>query len=490
MAEFITKNIDRNLKPREKCGIVAISGVHRRGTVAQYLADGLTSLQHRGQESCGMSVHTSDHIETYRDTGLVSDVFKPAILQRLQGDSGIGHVRYSTTGTSTVREAQPFMMPYINPEFTIAFNGTITNFLTLRDLMRENNIEFETDTDTEVIARLIIDAVKNGKSYIEAIEEAMKLLQGAYSVVLLNRWGDIYAFRDPYGYKPLALGETEHGYILSSETVSFDFLGAKWIRDIYPGEIVRIRGKTLEAKRVIDKGETRNCFFEWVYFARPDSYVYGKSVYEVRYKLGEILARDGPLSDDRENTIVVPVPETGIVPAIGFSKQSKLPFQYGIIMNRYKRRTFILPNQQARGNEVRMKLNPISTVLKGKEVIMVDDSIVRGTTVKRIIAALRNAGAKKVHVRVTAPPIVSGCYFGIDFPTRGELVASYTSVKDIERDIGADSLYYNTIDAIREAIGCKGRCLCLSCVTGEYPELDNVDFDLLETKLGSMKVKK
>ncbi|MHA1861241.1 MAG: amidophosphoribosyltransferase [Candidatus Ranarchaeia archaeon] len=464
---------------KEKCGVLAVTVGDDSFPLATLLYNGLISLQHRGQESCGITIHDGRGLRTHRDTGLVNEVFSPAIIARLDGQYGIGHVRYSTTGAGRVLDTQPFKYPYIDPEFVLAFNGTISNFLELREFLRTDDEKFETDTDTEVISKLIGRNLKRGCSYSEAIQDTMSRLRGAYSIVLLNRAKEIYAFRDPQGFKPLVLGTVPGGYGCSSESITFDLLGGRRIRDVQPGEIVRIHSDGVERVSYNGSKLQRLCMFEFVYFSRPDSIIDNILVYGARKKLGRILARDRPVQGD----IVVPLPDTGLIAALGYSKESGLPLQYALQINRYVPRTFIMPNQSMRGESVRMKLNPINSIVKGRQIVLIDDSIVRGTTMRRVIRELRNAGAKAIHVRIACPKIVASCYFGIDFPTRRELIASTRSVEQIREYIGADSLYYNTIGGLAEAIGLSNQ-LCLSCLTGEYPNLDPKQIDRLESKLG------
>ncbi len=476
----MNNNLRIEAKVKEKCGVLAFSTVPKTNSLAYIIYNGLISLQHRGQESCGISIHDGRGLRTHRDIGLVNEVFTPAILARLDGHTGVGHVRYSTTGKGQILDTQPFKFPYVDPEFVLAFNGTISNFLELREMLRSRNEEFETDTDTEVISKLIGIGLNKGQSYSQSIADAMEQLRGAYSIVLLTKEKEIYAFRDPHGFKPLVLGTIPGGYGCSSESVTFDLLSGKRIRDVEPGEIVHIRSEGIDRIAETPVGTKRLCMFEFVYFARPDSIIDSRLVYGVRKRLGNILARDFPVQGD----IVVPLPDTGLIAALGYSEQSKLPIEYALIMNRYVPRTFIMPNQALRWQSVRMKLNPINSLVDGKDIILIDDSIVRGTTMRQVISELRSAGAKSIHVRITSPKIVASCYFGIDFPTRRELIASTRSLEEICEYMGADTLFYNNLGGLSEAIGLGDNKICNSCLTGDYPNLDPECLKVLETELG------
>ncbi|MHA1917895.1 MAG: amidophosphoribosyltransferase [Candidatus Ranarchaeia archaeon] len=470
---------------QEKCGVFAISVKQKKGNIAPIIANALVSLQHRGQESSGISVFCGNSIRTHRDLGRVNEVFTPGILGRFEGNSGIGHVRYSTTGAGNVKDTQPFKFPYEDPTFTIAFNGTISNFLELREELRKKGETFETDTDTEVIAKLIGRNKIEGHRFREAIGEEMNRLKGAYSIVMLSNQGVIYAFRDPHGFKPLSIAKLSNGYAISSETCAFASLDPISVRDVMPGEIVKVTNDSLESLTPFSPKTQHQCMFEYTYFARADSIINNHLVYKVRERLGRKLARDAPIEAD----MVVPIPDTGTIAAFGYGRESEIPVNHAIIMNRVLGRTFIMPGQEKRSESVRLKLNPINDIIRGKRVILIDDSIVRGTTCKMIVREMRKAGAKEIHVRICTPIIKSSCYFGIDFPTRKELIGADRSIEEIKEYIGADSLYFNSIEALSESIGESKENLCLSCLTGEYPDLSTKDLEKLENNLGDHQTK-
>ncbi|MHA2060487.1 MAG: amidophosphoribosyltransferase [Candidatus Ranarchaeia archaeon] len=470
---------------RDKCGVFGIAVKPDEHSIAPVIVNALVSLQHRGQESCGVSTFDGNAIRTHRDCGRVPEVFTPGIIGRLEGNSGIGHVRYSTTGAGNVKDTQPFKFPYENPVFTLAFNGTISNFLDLREMLRKQGETFETDTDTEVIAKLIGLDKLEGSRFRQAIGKEMSRLKGAYSILMLSNTGTVYAFRDPNGFKPLSLAKLKNGYALASETCAFATFDVISVRDVMPGEIVKITHDSAESIMPSTTFPQRQCMFEYTYFARVDSVVNNHLVYKVRERLGKKLARDAPVEAD----MVVPVPDTGNIAAQGYSRESGIPVEYAIAMNRALGRTFIMPGQSQRTESVRLKLNPIDDIIRGKRIVLIDDSIVRGTTSKNIIAEMRNAGALEIHARICTPMIKSSCYFGIDFPTRKELIGSSRSVEKIRNYIDADSLYFNSIDALAESIGESQENLCLSCLTGKYPDLSAKELLTLEDSLSDHQTK-
>lgn len=398
--------------------------------------------------------------------GLVSEVFTKRVLANLIGFRGIGHVRYSTTGYSKKKETQPYCMYLTGINFAVAFNGNISNSGRLKEELEEKGHFFETDTDTELIAKYITTfMLENGRDLVGAIQKLMYTLDGGYSILILTERGHILAFRDPYGYRPLVFGKKQDGSIVfASETVALDTTGAQYIDTVNPGEVIWVTNVGCERLQLIETTRHAHCQFEYVYFSRPDSEMEGVSVYEVRKKLGRKLAELYPVEAD----VVIPVPDSGRTAASGYSEASGIPLSEGLIKNRYVHRTFIMPRQREREKAIRLKMNPIPHVVSGKRIVLVDDSIVRGTSMKHIVLLLRKAGAKEVHVRISCPPIISPCYCGIDFQRREELIRGKTSLEETRKIIGADSLEYMTIDGLVEAIGLGENELCLSCLTGEY----------------------
>ncbi len=441
---------------KEKC---AVLGIYSKRNVFDDMFDGLYSLQHRGQESAGIATYNNGQINLHKAMGLVCDVFKGV---NLEGNSGIGHVRYSTTGASILENAQPLVINYSKGSFAIVHNGNIVNSGELKSLLEKRGSVFSTTTDTEIIAQLIAHEHIKTDNFIEGIKNAMNLLNGAYCLTILHN-EDIIAVRDPWGLRPLILGKSEGGYAVASESCALDTLDMKTIRDIKPSEILVIN-RNLESYTG-RKEKTSHCIFEYVYFARPDSVIDGKSVYEVRKNLGRTLAKEAPADAD----MVIAVPDSGITTAIGYSDVSRIKYSEGMIKNRYCGRTFILPEQGQREKSVRLKLNPIASEVNGKRMVLVDDSIVRGTTLKRLIGILRGAGASKIHVRISCPPIKYPCFYGIDMQSRKEFIASKKSIEAVRREIGADSLAYTSLEGLIKAIGMPKDKLCLACLTGDYP---------------------
>ncbi|MFN3406900.1 MAG: amidophosphoribosyltransferase [Caldimicrobium sp.] len=443
------------------CGIVGIYGVPE---VSKYLFYGLYALQHRGQEGAGIAVYDGKKVRDYKNLGLVSEVFNEKILQDLPGEIGIGHVRYSTTGSSVIQNVQPFCVKYSKKTLALAHNGNLTNAYQLRCQLEEEGHIFQTTLDSEVIVHLIVKNLKKG--LLQAISETMKQIKGAYSVVLL--WENILvAFRDPLGFRPLSLGMLNGGYILASETCAFDLLGAEYLRDVQPGEIIIIDEGGLQSYFPFEGKNSKlsHCIFEFIYFARPDSLIFQKNVYLVRKNLGFNLYRECPLSAD----FVMPFPDSGTYAAIGYSQASGIPLEFGVIRNHYIGRTFIQPSERLRDLSVRLKLNPIKEFIKGKEVIVIDDSLVRGTTSKNRIKSIKLAGAKKVHFLISCPPIKYPCFFGIDFPKASELIAAKHSVEEIRKFLDIDRLYYLSLEGLLNSVGDLKEKVCLACFTGEYP---------------------
>jgi amidophosphoribosyltransferase len=486
---FKKKNKNVREKPQENCAIFGVTCDDLGYSVSRLLYQGLIALQHRGQESTGISIlKTGGKIFTYKKGGLVSKVLEDKIISQYWGNVGIGHNRYATTGAKGYKSTdymQPFHFKNNDIEFSMAFNGTIANFDEIKKKMDNMGRVFITDTDTEVMAQLIGSIALGTEDWPEILKLTSRLLDGSYSLILMTSEGDIYAIRDPLGFKPLCIGELKSEqrsiYLVASESCAIDVVGGKLLRDVKPGEIVHLsHQKDIHSEMIIKTNRTAICQFEYVYFARPDSIIDGVSVAEARLRLGMNLAKNDPILNNpeiRENAIVVPVPDSGRSVAVGYAKESKLPYLEGLMKNRYVHRTFIMPSQGKRKIAVKEKLNPIKNVVKGKDVILLDDSIVRGTTTQQIVSLLREKGeAKRVHLRVSCPPIISPCYMGIDFPTKSELIAGRFQnlygeryIDEIQKEIGADTILYQSIGDLMDAIGKNENQLCLACLTGNYP---------------------
>jgi len=447
-------------KPAEKCGIIGIAG---KTDVAPNLYYGLRILQHRGQESAGIAVFNGE-MRARRGMGLVHEVFSPPDLEELSGHAGIGHVRYSTTGSSVLENAQPISCQSSIGDIALAHNGDIINAMDLKTELQRKGWAFMSSSDSEVIVRLLANEIARTGDLERALKEFTSVLVGAYSLVLLIK-DTVYAIRDPLAVRPLCVGEIDGSYVVASESVVFDTLGGKFIRDLKPGEIVRLRPDGFDSIRIPHPTHTAHCMFEWVYFARPDSVLDGRLVYDARVRIGQELAREHPVEAD----IVVPVPESGRAQAQGYSRVCALPVVEGLIKNRYIERTFIMPEQTDREVSVLLKLNPIRTAVKGKRVILVDDSIVRGTTIKKIVGILKDAGAREVHLRIGCPPIRAPCYLGIDMKTRDQFIANERTVEEVRDFVGATSLGYLSLRGLIKALSHPREDLCLGCLTGEYP---------------------
>ena len=447
---------------REYCGIF---GIYNNPNAAYYTYLGLYALQHRGQESSGIAVTNGKRITYHRDFGLVSNVFKTPQLQSLSGFVAIGHNRYSTSGASDSPDnVQPIVVSYKYGQMAIVHNGNLVNALELKEKLEEEGSIFRGTTDSEVIVHLIVKSKR--KKFLERLADALLKLKGAYSLLVMTN-KKLIAIRDPWGFRPLCMGELDGSPVFASETCAFDLIGAKYIRDVEPGEIIVIENGQMTSHYLLKRDFCRKsqCIFEFIYFARPDSKIFGKSVYQVRKELGKRLAVEHPVEAD----VVIPVPDSGVVPALGFSQQSGIPFEMGLIRNHYVGRTFIKPEQKLRDISVRVKLNPIPHLLEGKRVVVVDDSIVRGTTSRKIIRMLKEAGAKEVHMRISSPPTKFPCYFGIDTPTKDQLIASNCSVEEIRKYIEADSLGYLSLEGMIEAAGGERAEFCTACFDGSYP---------------------
>ena len=433
--------------------------------VAPLIYYGLFALQHRGQEAAGISAHNGNEINTYRGMGLVCDVFNNGKIKGLEGNVGIGHVRYSTTGKSNPANVQPFNSEFQGGRIAIAHNGDIINSMELRQEMEENGHEFNSTTDSEVISHLLSSEYAKNKDMVKSIEIVAGKLIGSYSlVVLLNK--DLYVVRDPMGIKPLVLGEKNGTKMVASESVAFDVVDVEYIRDVEPGEILILNDDIKSYKMEIAKNTPNaHCMFEYVYFARPDSIMDGQNIYNVRLNIGKALHREFPVDAD----VVMPVPDSAITAAIGYSRESGIPYGEGLIKNRYVGRTFIMPTQEEREMSVKLKMNPIKSELEGKSIVLVDDSIVRGTTSKALINVLKESGVKEIHLRIGCPPIISPCYYGVAMATKKELIAANNSIEEIKNLLEVDSLGYLDIHALKECIGLDYDQLCMGCLNEKYP---------------------
>jgi len=445
----------------DKCGVFGIYAPTY--DVARLSYFGLYALQHRGQESAGIAVGQNGKIEYHTGVGLVSAVFDEEMIERLQGSVALGHVRYSTTGTSSAANAQPLIGEHRSGPFAIAHNGNLVNTLQLREQLSEDGAEFRSTTDTEVILRLIEQS--SAPSLELAITEAMHRMQGAYSLGILAP-DRIIAVRDPHGVRPLAIGRLNNdGWVISSETCGLHVIGAQFVREVEPGEIVTLSKSGMEAIQVIEPGRKAMCIFEFIYFARPDSHIYGRSIYMTRQRMGNLLAQQAPADAD----LVIPVPESGIPHAVGYAEVSGIPYGEGLIKNRYIHRTFITPDQRLRDLGVHIKLAPLKEAIAGKRLVVVDDSIVRGTTTGPEISLLREAGAREVHLRINCPPIRYPCFYGIDTSTQEELIAARMTVEQIRDYLDADSLEYLNMSNLVKAVGLPKNNFCTACFDGRYP---------------------
>ena len=450
-------------KPQDHCGIIAIAADR---PVASYLYYGLQALQHRGQESAGIvTLDGKYEFRTHKQMGLVDSVFDPAAIEKLRGNQGIGHVRYSTSAGSTEDSAQPQVVMGAGGGIALAHNGNVPNTHELMEELQAKGWAFYTGNDTEVIVRLLANKLqKHDGDAAAAIGDTMAKLEGAFCFTMMIG-EELYALRDPWGIKPLCIGRLDGGWVAASESVALDVIGAEWVRDVEPGEVIRITQDGIETVLHKPAPKPARCFFEYVYFARSDAYMDGRLNQHVRERIGSVLWGESPVDAD----MVVPVPDSGRSHARGLADASGLPYTEALMKNRYVHRTFIMPTQESRELNVRLKVNPIKQVVQGKRLILVDDSIVRGTTMRRIVKMLRDAGAAEVHLRIGAPPILAPCYLGIDMSTRDQLIAAQKDVDAICKELGADSLAYISIDGIVEALDFPKDELCLGCVSGEYP---------------------
>lgn len=454
-------------RPQHECGVCGVFG-HPDSAKLTYF--GLYALQHRGQESAGIVTSDGTTVNIHKGMGLVPEVFSEEKLQKLQGDMSIGHVRYSTTGASTATNTQPLMVTHKGTTLAVAHNGNLTNSIQLRTELEEQGSIFQTTMDSEVVLHLMARTAHLGLE--KALWESFSSLKGAYSILMMTQ-DTLVAVRDPNGFRPLCLGKINTGaWVVASETCALDLIEAEYVRDIKPGEVLIITKDEMLSIYPWPKRPTSYCIFEQVYFARPDSDVFGINVYEARKRMGAILARESNITGD----FVMPFPDSGNYAAIGFSQESGIPLEMGVIRNHYVGRTFIQPTQSMRDFNVRVKLNPVRSMLKDKKVIIIEDSIIRGTTGKSRVQSLRNAGAKEVHMLVSCPPTRNACYYGIDFPSQKELVATNNTVEQIAKELGLDSLYYLSLEGLVEATGLAKEDFCLACFNGEYPVPPDTSF--------------
>ncbi|PYR56835.1 MAG: amidophosphoribosyltransferase [Acidobacteria bacterium] len=463
-------------KFKDECGVFGIFG-HPEAANMTYL--GLYALQHRGQESAGIAASDGEQVRVSRAMGYVADTFDGATLAHLTGQVAIGHVRYSTAGESHLSNAQPILIDCAHGQIAICHNGNLVNALELRDeLVRQGSI-FQSSSDTEVILHLY--ARSKAGSVESAVIESVSQVRGAFSLVMLTR-DRMIAVRDPHGFRPLALGRLGEATVVCSETCAMDLIGATYLRDVEPGEVLVVSAEGMRSIKPFPPAPLAHCIFEHVYFARPDSYVFGKSVNEVRTDLGRILAREQPIAAD----VVVPVPDSGVCAAMGYAEESGVPLRMGLIRNHYVGRTFIQPQSAIRHFGVKVKLNPVKSILDGRRVILVDDSIVRGTTSRKIVKMVRAAGAKEVHVRISCPPTISPCFYGVDTPQRSELIAATHTIEEITTYLEADSVAYLSLEGLMSAVGNERGSYCSSCYTGRYPvefPRDEVSYLQLALKL-------
>ncbi|ACN17824.1 PurF [Desulforapulum autotrophicum HRM2] len=463
-----------NERPRDECGVF---GLYRHSEAATLTYFGLYALQHRGQESAGICVSRKNNkMVSHKGMGLVHDVFKMEDLARIEGGSAIGHVRYSTTGDSVLANAQPFVAQHKGRAYAVAHNGNLVNAHKLKQELEESGSIFQTTMDSEVFLHLFVKNLKDG-NVVRAIQRSVAKIEGAYSFVILTCKGEVIGVKDPNSFRPLALGKINGSYVLSSETCAFDLVQAEFVRELDPGEIVIINEDGVTSIKADPEPKTASlCIFEYIYFARPDSTIFGKNVYQMRKAHGKRLAQEAPVDAD----FVMPFPDSGNYAAIGYAEESGIPFEMGMIRNHYVGRSFIQPTQSMRDFAVRVKLNPVRELIRNKEIIIIEDSIIRGTTAMTRVKALRDLGAKKVHMRISCPPHRFPCYYGIDFSSKGELIAASKTEEELTRYLGLDTLHYLSIEGMLEASGVENPedHFCKACFDGSYP----VAFDPAVTK--------
>ena len=456
-------------KPEEACGVFGVYAPEKALEVAKLTYFGLYALQHRGQESAGIATLNKGDVYCHKDMGLVSQVFNEEILEQLPGEIAVGHTRYSTTGSSLKENAQPVILDSRLGKLALAHNGNLVNTVELRQHLTQREADFITSTDSEMIALTIVDEVNRGKDWIQGAISAFKLCEGAYSLTIATSAG-LMGARDRNGIRPLVIGilsgeDRDERYVLSSETCGLDIIGAQYVRDVKPGELVWITNSGIASINWAEEPDKKLCIFEMIYFARPDSVMHDETLYSYRVRLGRQLARESFVDAD----LVIGVPDSGIPAAIGFSRESGVTYGEGLIKNRYVGRTFIQPTQSMREAGIRMKLNTLKDALQGKRIIIVDDSIVRGTTSKKIVKTLRDAGATEVHMRISSPPVTHPCFYGIDTDNQNQLIAATKSVKQIEERIGVDTLAYLSWEGMLEATQENTNNFCSACFTGDYP---------------------
>ncbi|MDD5495594.1 MAG: amidophosphoribosyltransferase [Candidatus Omnitrophica bacterium] len=444
---------------KEYCGVVGIFG-HKDAARLAYLA--LYALQHRGEESAGIVSFDRKKVYTHKGMGLVGNVFSEEGLKKLKGPMAIGHVRYSTTGSSTTKNIQPLLINHKKGFIAVAHNGNLTNSVELQNELEDSGSILQTSMDSELIIHLLVRDQKN--NYREKMIPILSRLEGAYAFVFMIN-DTIYAVRDPYGFRPLSIAKAEDAYVVASETCAFDMIRAKYVRDVEPGEVVMINKDGLTSLGHIPGKRHAFCIFEYIYFARPDSNIFTKSVYLTRKNLGRALAREHPVGAD----IVMPIPDSGTYAALGYAEESKIPLEMAFVRNHYIGRTFIQPSQFIRDFKVRVKLNPVRDALKDKRIVIIEDSIVRGTTSRSRVRALKEAGAREIHMRVSCPPLISPCFYGIDFPTKKELIASSHKIEEIRQFIGLDSLEYLSIEGMLNSMLLPKEEFCTACFSGDYP---------------------
>jgi len=447
-------------KIREECGIVGIFNSQEASTLT-YL--GLYALQHRGQESAGIvTIDETGRAYEVKRIGLVSEIFNKDVLSYLKGNKAIGHVRYSTTGSTVIENAQPILVEYIKGPLAVAHNGNLVNVMDIKKVLEEEGSIFESTADSEVLVHLI--AKHNKYDFIESVKRSLNLLKGAYSFVILNR-DFLIAARDPHGIRPLEIGKIGDTYIVASETCAFDLLGAEHTGTVEPGEVVIFSKNGIQREQFSERKRSAMCVFEFIYFARPDSIIYNRTVNDIRKNLGRELGKESPVNAD----IIIPVPDSGVCAAIGYSEAVGIKYDMGLIRNHYVGRTFIEPEQSIRDFGVKLKLNPVKEILKDKRVVVVDDSIVRGTTSRKIAKLIRGAGAKEIHYRISSPPIKNPCFYGMDFPTRTELIANSHTIEEVRKYLRVESLSYLSLEGLIKATGGRKDKFCMACFDGEYP---------------------
>ncbi|MCL2786082.1 MAG: amidophosphoribosyltransferase [Methanomassiliicoccaceae archaeon] len=449
--------------PRHSCGVV---GMSCSDDVAPGIFKALRMMQHRGQESAGISVFNGNKMVTVKGSGLVNDAIKPSELRLVSGWSGIGHVRYPSGANRSERNIEPLELEITHGVLAASHNGALTNHNELKKKYLEAGWSFSTDSDSEIIAKIIAKYLTQNNDPVKAIRSTMTELEGAYSLTILFN-SRVFGVRDPYGFRPLCIGKLDNGHIIASESIAIDIFSGEFVRDVAPGEIIEITADNFRSYPAAVQCQSAHCMFEWIYFARPDAVIDGVEVYSVRRRVGHILSEEWPADVD----LVMPVPDSGRAHALGFSIGSKIQYEEGFMKNRFIERTFILPDQKQREASVAMKINPIRSTVEGKKIVLADDSIVRGTTLLKLIKMLRNAGAKEVHVRIGCPPVIGPCYYGVDMKTRDQLIATKYTVDEICEQIGADSLGYISVPGLVRAIGKSENDLCMACVNNKYPTM-------------------